>query len=1654
VTCTNPTAKLTAADGASYLWSTGENTAIINVTPTTPTTYTVTVTGSNGCTAAQSISIDVDKTPPSPSIIISENSGISSNDGKICSGASVLLTATGGNLYNWNTGETLATITVTPLSTTTYTVTVTGSNGCTNNSNITINVNSNPTPAISGPSPICLGTDGNIYTTDAGMNNYTWNIPAGGVITSGGGTTDNTVTIRWNAAGLQTISVNYSNSNNCSALLPTTFDVTVEKTPIANAGADDTICYDASYKIPSASVQNEISYQWKTLGDGKFENNSGTIADELSPTYTPGDNDKTNGSVKLVLNVTGAASCSNATDTLVLYIPMKLQAAIGAPKPFDIDANTEIKVAIKTSGHRNIQDLSYYLVAPDGITKVLLKGAANPLVNCNRGYDADITFNSQHLPITDTLKICGMATPLTGTFAAKGDWSVLYNKFNPAEGGWAVMVTDNQTLTPVTTWTQGAITLASISFKKNDTTILFNSGTVNIPIGNGTSLAPKPTSFIVPLGLRTTCFNSCDAKAIVNSIGGIAPYTYVWNDASSSTTKNVDLCKGTYSVTVTDAIGCSAIASVDVTSPDPIVINSVAFSNNDTLKCVGETTDITINATGGTGAIKYTYAGAPAANDTLPSSTAFTDITAGSYNFHIFDENGCFKDTTINIFAPDTIKAKIDSITNVVCYGSATGSVVVKGMGGTKKYVFTLKNAGGPLDTIYTMQDSAYFSGLVAGNYTIALRDTNNCSLLAELPFTITQPAMPLSVDKVTFGKITPCALDKNGWAKFVVSNGTTPYTYILRNTTDTVKSATDSLSGLKPGDYTALVTDSNKCEAIYPTPISIISNPAIVVTKFDINAVSKCSYNANGSINVALNRTNGDPTNIVVAIDTITGTYHSLSADPANDYLFTGLKRGWHKFYAKDSSDPGSCVFTDSAYITSPAPIVITTQIDFISKNQRKITVNATGGTGTLLYAFIDSKRDTVKTYGFSTNNVFDMDTLGIYSVLVQDAENCTIEKQVNLADFKITVTNVTCKGSSTGAIEIVPGTSGTYFYDLNSGLQNNSTGKFTDLAAGKYKIEVLNPINEVLYSDSAVITQPDSMLWIQTLTFDTINKCAYSRDVTAAMMIIPYGGTKLYTYSSDSITFISDPSMVFFGQGIHKVYVQDSIGCIVASVPIKVNAPAPVVISVVSVTPVKGATTGSISLKASGPNKPIMFSIDGTNWYGNDSTYTFTGLKDSTYTFYARNTVPCYDTLQYTIPLAGSFPVKISIDTSNMVCYGDENAILSFDIIDPITNIGPYRYYVSTLGSDTLTFSDVSYSVKLKAGACSIYIEDKDGNVFTKDTVIPGPPKVTLSAIPTKDNCRNLSTIDHIGAIRLFITPADLNYTYKWTNDSTSSQITNVKAGTYGVTVTYGKNDICKVSDSYIVETDDKVSLSVSPKDTTVCPQSPFAIEAKGAQIYSWYPKPGLSDTTIWNPTVNVSSTSTYHVIGYDNNKICYDTASVKINVYSVNEVYPNPDTVDVPFGQGAQLQANDGFAWYAWTPADYLDNPAISNPYVLPNVSTVYIVTGLTANSCIAADTVYVIVASQIKVPSGFTPNGDGINDIWEIAHAEKYNDIVVEVFTRAGQKVFSSKGYKNNPSDERTFTGKVNGKDLPVGAYYYIIIPTKGAEGITGTVTIVR
>ncbi|MDX9696655.1 MAG: gliding motility-associated C-terminal domain-containing protein, partial [Bacteroidales bacterium] len=135
--------------------------------------------------------------------------------------------------------------------------------------------------------------------------------------------------------------------------------------------------------------------------------------------------------------------------------------------------------------------------------------------------------------------------------------------------------------------------------------------------------------------------------------------------------------------------------------------------------------------------------------------------------------------------------------------------------------------------------------------------------------------------------------------------------------------------------------------------------------------------------------------------------------------------------------------------------------------------------------------------------------------------------------------------------------------------------------------------------------------------------------------------------------------------------------------------------------------------------------------------------------------------------------------------------------------------------------------------------------------------------------------------------------------------------------------------------------------------------------------------------------------------------------------------------------------------------LQNANVLETDLTPDVARWYYLSALTVDGCAELDSIYINFIPNVFASGGFSPNGDGINDYWNIEGIDDFPNNLVEVYTRWGIKVFSQKGYSNLDPNKQWDGRAGNGNDLPTGTYYYIVITNEGGYiPITGPVTIVR
>lgn len=178
-----------------------------------------------------------------------------------------------------------------------------------------------------------------------------------------------------------------------------------------------------------------------------------------------------------------------------------------------------------------------------------------------------------------------------------------------------------------------------------------------------------------------------------------------------------------------------------------------------------------------------------------------------------------------------------------------------------------------------------------------------------------------------------------------------------------------------------------------------------------------------------------------------------------------------------------------------------------------------------------------------------------------------------------------------------------------------------------------------------------------------------------------------------------------------------------------------------------------------------------------------------------------------------------------------------------------------------------------------------------------------------------------------------------------------------------------------------------------------------------------------------------------------LCAEPSHATITVYDTVSLDPMEDMVIVP-GQRVTLRPRTNASQFSWSNQPGLDSYHAQYPVASPDVSTTYRLTAGNAAGCVKVGEVTVTVLQNLVLPNSFSPNGDGINDSWEIEGLADYPKAFIQIFNRWGTLVYSSRGYHT------PWNGQYNGVPLPFGTYYYTLSSDVLERPLSGTVSILR
>ncbi len=856
-----------------------------------------------------------------------------------------------------------------------------------------------------------------------------------------------------------------------------------------------------------------------------------------------------------------------------------------------------------------------------------------------------------------------------------------------------------------------------------------------------------------------TCNGDNTGSITINVIGGVPPFSFSINGGTTwqPTGEFLNLFAGTYSVTVKDGNGCTTIIGPN-TINEPSKIKITAEIIEDVTGCWYNTNgSIVVLATGGTDDLQFSIDGGV----TWQNDGFFNNLGVGNYQVSIKDAKGCIKNGDLLTVAgpPAIVIDPTSTTTNVTCSGDTDGAINTIATGGTGVLTYSL-NGG-------TYQATGLFTGLIAGTYTITVKDANDCTL--DHVVIITEPD-PIVFTSQAFTDIT-CSGLNNGTITITATGGTPPLSYSIDGGL-TYPSTDGKFIGISAGSYTVSVKDAKGCHLTGNT--YVITNPAAITITTQASTNSGCFGTSSGTITV----TAAGGTNPLAY--TLKKGATTVITQPNGS--FTGLESGIYTVEVNDANSCGPVVAGPFTIIEAPELKATSTATNVKCNGDADgtITVTASGGTPPYTYSYDGGL--------FVASNTIGGLSGGSHSITVKDASNCEITisqdiTEASILTISVTGTDPSCHGMTIWNGKVVATSTGGTFsaltpklYRIDGGVWT-TTPTFNNVAPGAHTVTVMDANNCTAIANVTLV-EPTAVSVLSITTVDPT--CTTLGTIT----VVGQGGSGTYTYKLNPGGATSVNGIFSgIGGGTYNVDINDSKGCgPVNSGPIVVVSPSTLIITsvdVVNVSPCFGGANGSLNINVAGATGTVLYSIDGgATWV---TTSSFTNLSARNYNIQVNDDNNC---ITGTLTLVDE-PAQIVLTVDHTV---EPTPLMSDGEI----------HLTATGGTGTLTFTlnpgaftnTTGIFTGLAAGTYSATVTDDNGCSATISDIALSDFTATITSTDVTCNGANdgTITINVIGTV---------NYDVQWTKDGlpystemiaklVGNVYKNLEPGVYVATVT----------------------------------------------------------------------------------------------------------------------------------------------------------------------------------------------------------------------------------------------------------------------------
>ncbi|MCS6927909.1 MAG: gliding motility-associated C-terminal domain-containing protein [Saprospiraceae bacterium] len=965
-------------------------------------------------------------------------------------------------------------------------------------------------------------------------------------------------------------------------------------------------------------------------------------------------------------------------------------------------------------------------------------------------------------------------------------------------------------------------------------------------------------------------------------------------------------------------------------------------------------------------------------------------------------------------------------------------------------------------------QTTQIVSGLGAGQYRVTVTSkANGCTQLAA--GTLSQPA-PLALNIQTTNASCPGA--SNGVILATASGGTPDaqgrylFQWEYANCDSIQRSPDDSFNGnpynslTKPsGCYFVTVTDVNGCTYVHPTPVRINN-----ARDFTVNLVSLtnplCASQRNGAIEVRAVATPpfSDPLATFYAFvwtpipPTPPGPYPQVNVNESS--RLSQLPAGTYEVTVLEAVSGCSAKATYTLKDPPPVDVTVLSQANPLCTQPTggRIKVQASGGTGsTYTYSWKSDPPQTLPAQD-SLSNLGP----GIYTVTVRDANGCTDSATVILSlpgppsINGIDSVPVVC--GNDGCLRVIAPTATSFIWTNAAGNQIGTTAQVCQLSGGTYTVTIRDAQSCTNTATISLASKTPLAITDSLLRQPTCNG-----GVDGSIAITVQGGNPGYIYKWSNN--LNTPIIFPISAGTYTVTISDTRNCTLVRSFVLPDAPA-IVLQYNNVRPARCLDTcdGGVELVAFyATNPPTRVNFD-FEWKDGGTDSVRTNLCAGYNTVIVRDPQKgCFriDSVQIGAPP----PLTAAFANDSVSCFGGSDGRSRVTVSGG--NGQPYSYLWSN-GQTSPTATGLS------AGPITLTVTDNRGcrRVFNTDVLQPEQIQITTpigGIAPPKCFGGN------DGQITISVSKGTPPYKFSWASAAgpagTTNPLTNLKAGTYTVTVVDNKN--CSATQFFLLNDPPPIVGSFLPIEPIRCHGEETTLYIDTITGGAGAPYQYSIDFGVYlAPTFPISIGGGKHYITYIDRVGCERTDSFFVFEPAPIVVKFDPSEVEIQLGdtlfQLIPIITGANVDTFIWKPAELLSNPKVLEPYVRTFESQRYTLTVFDAKGCSASGSILVTIDPNrnVYIPNVFIPgNTRGLNDYFTPyvgLGVERIN--FMRVFDRWGNLMYERTNfYPNNNDLTEGWDGRYKGQYVPPGVYVYLI-EVKFLDGrvllYRGDVTVLR